>query len=84
MAEPRSPTTPATRLRAVTPHASNDLPDGICKALFVGTGGNVEVLAEDDSAAVIMKNVASGAIVPVRAKAVRVANTTATDIVAMY
>lgn len=83
-AEPRSPSTPAVSLKAVTPHASNDLPDGISKALFVGTSGNVEVLAEGDTVAVVLKNVPSGTTLPIRVKAVRVASTTATDIVALY
>lgn len=84
MAEPRSPTTPAVSLRAVTPHATDNLPNGICKALYVGVGGNVEVLAEDDTVSVVMKNYPDGGWIIVRAKAVRSAGTTATDIVALY
>jgi hypothetical protein len=71
-------------LRAVTPTADADLPDGHCRALFVGTGGNIAVVAVEDAEPVLLKNVASGAIVQVRTKAVRSVGTTAADIVAIY
>lgn len=77
-------TNPASYLRAVTPHASNNLVDGPCRSLWVGTGGDISILAEGDKTAVIVKNVANGQILPIRAKAVRVTGTTATDIVALY
>jgi hypothetical protein len=75
---------PASRLRAVAPHAANNLPDGVCDALWVGGAGDIAIIAEDDVAAVTLFAVAAGTIVPVRAKAVRVAGTTATNIVALY
>jgi hypothetical protein len=71
-------------LRAVTPHASAALPDGNCRALYVGGAGDVAVVAVEDTAPVILKNVPAGALLPIRAKAVRVTGTTATDIVAIY
>ena len=73
---------PATRLRAVTPSDSVDL-DYIPKALYVGTGGNVSIIALEDSAAVTLTNVAAGTIIPIRAKFVRATGTTASGIVAM-
>ena len=77
-----SPDFSARKLVAVTPHNSNDLAY-TTKALFIGTGGNIVVLAEDDTVAVTLK-VTDGQILPVRAKRVLETNTTATDIVGMY
>lgn len=77
-----SPDFSARKLVAVTPHNSNDLAY-TTKALFIGTGGNIVVLAEDDTVAVTLK-VTDGQILPVRAKRVLETNTTATGIVGMY
>lgn len=76
--------TSAAKLRAVTPHASNELPEGPCRALYVGVGGNINLIAEDDTDPISFVGVQAGAIIPVRAKAVRVSGTTATNLVAMY
>lgn len=77
-----SPDFSARKLVEVTPHNSNDLAY-TTKALFIGTGGNIVVLAEDDTVAVTLK-VTDGQILPVRAKRVLATNTTATGIVGMY
>lgn len=71
----------AKRLRAVTPHDTNEL-EFVAKALFVGTGGTISIIAQEDTAAVSL-TVATGSIVPVRAKLVRATGTTATGIVAL-
>lgn len=75
----------ARKLKAVTPHATNDLPDGIADALWINDTGVVAVAvkAEDESGYIVMKVNGPGPL-DVRAKAVRVTGTTATDIVAMY
>ena len=73
---------PARDAFAITPHASNEV-DPLPKAIFVGTGGNITLRASDSSADVIFKNVASGQILDVRAKYVRAAGTTATDIIGL-
>lgn len=85
MAEPSSPTTPARKVVPVTPHASNDLPGGICKSLWVNDNGVVAiaVVAELDTDPVVM-TCAGPCLIPVRAKAIRVTGTTATDIDALY
>lgn len=84
MAEPSSPSTPARSLAAVSPHATDDLPNGVCKALWVGGEGNVAIIAENDTDAVTIVGVPAGTALPIRAKAVRVSGTTATNIVALY
>lgn len=73
---------PARRLRAVTPSDSTDLTAGIAKALLIGVGGTISVIAADDTAAVTL-TVEAG-ILPVRVKRVRATGTTATSIVALY
>jgi len=73
---------PAKSLRAVTPHDTDELPF-VAKALYIGTGGNVAIIAQEDDTAVTMTNVAAGSIVPVRAKIVLATGTTASGIVAL-
>lgn len=72
---------PAKRLRAITPHDTNELAF-VPKALFVGVGGTISPIAQEDTAAVSL-TVLSGAIIPVRAKIVKTTGTTASGIVAM-
>ena len=81
---PTDRTAPARNVRAVTPHASDNLPDGPCRSLYVGTEGDVALIASADDSAVTFVGVAAGTILPVAAKAVRVTGTTADDIVALY
>lgn len=35
------PSAPATEWKPITPHNSNNLSDGPCRAVFVGVGGDV-------------------------------------------
>lgn len=73
---------PAKSLRAVTPNDSAELAY-VAKALYVGGAGNLSIIAQEDSAAITLTNVAAGSIIPVRAKIVRATGTTATGIVAL-
>jgi hypothetical protein len=84
MPAPTGSNASASSLKAVTPHASNDLPDGVCRALWVGGAGNVQLIAEDDTVAQVLAGVPAGTLIPVRTKAVRAASTTATSIIALY
>jgi hypothetical protein len=81
---PADETAPARHLRAITPHASNTLPDGVARGLYVGGGGNVAIVAEGDTDPVILISVLAGSYIPTTVKAVRVAGTTATNLVAIY
>lgn len=74
---------PATRAVAVVPHDSNALVD-IPKALFVGTGGTIVLRGVGGGADTTWRNLASGAVVPVRAEFVRATGTTASDLLALY
>ena len=73
----------ARRLIAVTPSDSTDLAD-VAKAVYVGTGGDVSIIAAGDTTAVVLKNLLSGSLIPVRAKRVMATGTTATNLVALY
>lgn len=75
----------AKRVRVVTPHLTNNLPDGACRALWIGgDGGNVEVKAVDDTDYVVFSSVPGGTRLDIEVLAVRSTNTTATSIVALY
>lgn len=77
-------TVPAKHLRAVTPSAEDDLPDGPCRALYIGGGGDISVIAEGDIDVVTLVGIPSGYILLVSVKAVRITGTNATNIVALY
>jgi hypothetical protein len=74
---------PARSLRTVTPDDDNDLPDGVCKGLFIVTDGNLQVVAmndADDEDVTIA--VTAGMTVPVMAR--RVMEDTTATVVALY
>lgn len=67
---------------AITAHDSTNFEP--CRAIYVGTGGNVVVVFADTGSAVTFTNVPSGAILPVAAKRVNSTSTTASNMVALY
>lgn len=74
---------PSRKLISIAPHDENLLPQ-VTKALYVGTGGNIAVVAVDDlneNGEVVFVNVPSGGQLSVRAIQVLATGTTATDIV---
>lgn len=71
----------ATKLRAVT---KNDSTIVNCQALYVGTGGDVAILADGDTAAVTLSSVPSGTILPIACSKVMSTSTTASNMVALY
>ena len=73
---------PGRSLSAVTPHDSNDITN-VARALWVGVGGDISIIAAGDDSAVVLKNVPSGSLVPIMTARVRATSTTATDIVAI-
>lgn len=75
-------TSPAAHALAVTASDSADLPSGVCRALYVGTTGNINVDMSDGQT-VLFSNVPVG-IFPINAKRVRSTSTTAGNIVALY
>jgi hypothetical protein len=69
------------KLIAITP-SNLDLLPIVTKAIFIGTGGTVSILAQNDTVPVTL-TVGSGAILPIRAKAVFATGTTATGIIGL-
>lgn len=74
-------TGPAKNLAAVTP---SDATVVNCRALYVGTTGNVAILAIGDSSAVTLSSVPAGALLPIACAKVMSTNTTASNIVALF
>lgn len=70
-----------TKLRAVTPSDSALIG---CSALYVGTTGNIAIVAEGDTAAVVLTTVPAGAIIPIACAQVLLTGTTAANIVAIF
>ena len=74
---------PAEDAKAVTPDDDADLPaPGTCRALYIGVSGNVEIVTP--AGTTIIFNAVPVGVLSVRAKRVRAALTTATNIVALY
>ena len=67
---------------SVTPSDTVDLPNGIARALRIGTGGVVAVV--DPQGTVVEYTVVDGEVLDVATKRVNNTNTTATGIVAWY
>lgn len=79
---------PANGLFAVTPSNTvvfdnKDTNPPLPSALYIGTGGNIAVVAADGSSGVI-ENVLGGTILPIRVKQVLATGTTATKIIGLY
>lgn len=76
-------TDPANNLRAVTKSDTDDMTT-FSRALYIGTAGDVALIASADSAAVTLVGVPAGTVLPISAKRVMSTGTTADDIVALY
>jgi hypothetical protein len=74
---------PAFEAAAVTPNDGADLAF-TARAIYVGSGGDVALIPKASAAAVTFRNLQSGTILPVTAKRVLAAGTTATHIVALW
>ena len=81
--DPNHATDPAIGAVEVTPSDDTDLSNRDCRALYVGTTGNVKVkLVTGEN--ITFVNVPSGMILPVMVKRVFSTGTVASDIVALY
>ena len=71
---------PARSLIGVTP--ADGIPLAfVPKAIYVGAGGDLNVRCIEDQTATILRNVASGSILPIRAAEILSTGTTASDLV---
>lgn len=75
-------TAPAMEAAAVTPSDSADLPNGVCRALYIGGAGTV-VLDTYNNTSITFAGLTAGTILPVNVRRVRTAST-ATNLVALY
>ena len=73
---------PADNHVAITPHDITDITK-VVRAVYVGVGGDIAMVAKDDTV-VVYKGAAAGSIIPFRAKRINATSTTATDLVGMY
>lgn len=71
----------AQSLLAVT---ASDSTQVNCRALYVGSAGNVAITAMGDIAAVTLSAVPAGTLLPIACKLVMATNTTATNLVALF
>lgn len=55
-----------------------------CRAIYVGTSGDLAVKFSGDGTAITFKNVPSGTLLPLSATHIMSTNTTASDIVALF
>jgi len=72
----------ARKLLAITPNNDNDLVD-VPKALYIGVGGTLAVIAVDNTTSVSL-TVQAGALLPIRVKRVLASGTSATGIVGLF
>ena len=70
-------------VRAVTPNDSTDLALGTCRALYIGTGGDVSIV-DLGGETVVFVGALAGSILPIQTARVNATGTTAGDIVALY
>lgn len=78
-----TPSSPATRAQAVTPHDTNPIADPP-KGLYVGGAGNITMRGMNDTADTVWAGVPAGTVLPFRARYVRATGTSATFILALY
>ena len=73
---------PASNAFSITPHDSNEL-SNVTRGLYVGVAGDVVVVTAGGDEVTLVA-LAAGVFHPIRAKQVKLTNTTATDIVGVY
>jgi hypothetical protein len=66
----------------ITPTPSTNL-NSVARAIYVGTGGNINILPPSTSTRVIFYNVPSGSILPVAVQQISNVDTTASNLVAL-
>lgn len=77
-----SDTSPSGVFVAVTKSDTVDITGGQCRALYVGTGGDLVV--SFGGTTVTFKAVPGGTVLPIRVSRVRATGSTAADIIALF
>tara|TARA_R110000782_G_scaffold54580_2_gene115337 strand:- start:116 stop:382 length:267 start_codon:yes stop_codon:yes gene_type:complete len=80
----KSQESPADTSYAVTPHDTNEIGDFVPRAIYVGTGGNINMMLEGDDSATLFTNVPDGSLLPFKARIILATSTTASSIVAVF
>ena len=75
-------TGPALRAADVDPSDAQDLPGGVCRSLYVGTGGDLRIMLADGGEVTLMSG--DFQYHPVRVRRVLATGTSATRVVALY
>ncbi len=75
-------THPASFAEVVVPHNTTNL-SSVSRAIYVGVGGDVNVVMFGSDAQILFKGVPTGALLPIRVKRVLSTSTTATDMVSL-
>jgi len=70
-------------VRAVTPNDSTDFAMGACRALYIGTAGDVSIV-DLSGETVVFVGALAGSILPIQTARVNTTGTTASDIVALF
>jgi hypothetical protein len=73
---------PARDVATVTPTDASDLPEGLCRSLFVGVAGAVRIRTLDGNEATLISG--ESQYHPIQIIRVLATGTTATEIVALY
>lgn len=73
---------PFQKAKVVIPHATNAVPGGICRAIYVGGTGNVALITSDDDTP-IFYSVPAGTTLHVYTTRVLATGTTATNMLAL-
>ena len=77
-----SPMAPAARAFAVSPSDVSDLPEAT-KAIYIGEAGDIVLVPLSGTAEITFANLPAGAILDVRARAVKATGTTAAALVGL-
>lgn len=75
---------PARQSYAVTPHATDEIGDFIPKGIYVGGAGNINGRLVGDTEDQLFTGIAAGTYLPFAFQFIRVEDTTATNIIALY
>ncbi len=78
------PVGPIGSARLVVFNDEDDLPDGPCRAIWVDTSGDLEVILAGDRQAVVFGAVPEKTIIPLACKRILSGNTTASNVFALY
>ena len=81
---PAHPEAPAISAAAITKSDSVAITNGPTRAVYVGVGGDVVALLQNDTDPVTFKNVPTGVVLPICALRINATGSTATDLVALF